>query len=98
MKRVASDITVINTETGKENSTTFIKPTTSRLYTEEALLTDTLVRGQLYSRPPSQNPVFLNSHTNSAFLHSRKRPAPGTGTFFALREFPLTRASTVQAI
>ena len=37
MKRVASDITVINTETGKENSTTFIKPTTSRLYTEEVL-------------------------------------------------------------
>ena len=29
--------------------------------------------GQLYLRPPSQNPVFLNSHTNSVFFHSRKR-------------------------
>ena len=67
MKRAASDITVINTATRKQNSTTFIKPTTSRLYTGEALLTDTLVRGQLYSRLPSQNSVFLNSHTNSVF-------------------------------
>ena len=32
-------------------------------------LTDTLVSGLLYLRPPSQNPVFLNSHTNSVFLH-----------------------------
>ena len=94
MKRVA----VINTATRKQNSTTFIKPATSRLYTEEALLTDTLVRGQLQSRPPSQNPVFLNSHTNSVFLHSRKRAAPGTGTFFASRGCLLTRASTAEAI
>ena len=26
---------------------------------------DTLISGQLYLRPPSQNPIFLNSHTNS---------------------------------
>ena len=47
----------------------------------EALLMDTLVSGQLYLRPPSQNPVLLNSHTNFLFLHSRKRPAPVTDTF-----------------
>ncbi len=34
-----------------------------------ALLTDTLVSGQLYLRPPCLKPHF-NSHTNSAFLHS----------------------------
>ena len=33
----------------------------------EALLTETLVSGQLYLRPPSRNPVFRNSHTNSVF-------------------------------
>ena len=38
-------------------------------------LTDTLVSGQVYLRPLKQNPVFLRSHTNSVFLHSRKRPA-----------------------
>ena len=31
-------------------------------------------------RPPSQNPVFLNPHTNSVFLDSRKRTAPVTDT------------------
>ena len=46
--------------------------------TVEALLTDTLVTGKLYFRPPSQNTVFLKSHTNSVFLHFRKRPAPVT--------------------
>ena len=30
-------------------------------------------------------PVFLNSHTNSIFLHSRKRPASITDNFFAFR-------------
>ena len=30
-------------------------------------------------------PLFLNSHTNSVFLHSRKRPASITDNFFALR-------------
>ena len=30
-------------------------------------------------------PIFLNSHTNSVFLHSRKRPASITDNFFALR-------------
>ena len=37
--------------------------------TVEALLTDTLVSGQFYIRTPSQNPVFLNAHTTSVFLH-----------------------------
>ena len=52
----------------------------------EALLTDTPVSGQAYLRPPSQKPVFLNSHTNSVSLHSDKRPAPVTDIFFASRE------------
>ena len=43
--------------------------------TVEALLTDTLVSGQLYLRPPCLNPRF-HSHTNSVFLHSRKRTFP----------------------
>ena len=43
--------------------------------TVEALLTDTLVSGQLYLRPPCLKPRF-NSHTNSVFLHSRKRTFP----------------------
>ena len=63
--------------------------------TVEALLTDTLVSGKLYLRPPSQKPDYFNSHTNSVFLHSRKRPTPVTDTFFASRGCPLTRASTV---
>ena len=63
--------------------------------TVEALLTDTLVSGQLYLQPPSQNPVLLNPHTNSVFSRSRKRPAPVTDTFLAPRGCPLTRASTV---
>ena len=63
--------------------------------TVKALLTDTLISGQLYLRPPSQNPVFLNSHTNSVFSHSCKRPALVMDTFFASRWCPLTRASTV---
>ena len=35
---------------------------------EETLLTAILVSGQLYLRPPSQKPDFLNSYTNSAFF------------------------------
>ena len=38
--------------------------------------------------------LFQLSH-NSVFLHSRKRPAPVTDTFFASGGCPLTRASTV---
>ena len=49
--------------------------------TIKAPLTDTLASGQLYLQPPSQNPVLLNSRTNSVFSHSRKRPAPVTDTF-----------------
>ena len=72
-------------------------PATSRLCVQSKLgpLTDTLVSGQLYLRPPSQSPDLLNSHTNSVFSHSRKRPAPVTDTFFAPRGCPLMRASTV---
>jgi len=44
---------------------------------------------------PSQNSLFLPSYTNSVFLHSRKRPAPATDTFFTSWVCPLTRASTV---
>ena len=68
------------------------------ILTESDKLTDTLVSGQLYSRPPCQNPVLLSYHTNSVFSHSRKRPAPVTDTLFAARECPLTRASTVKTI
>ena len=62
--------------------------------TVKALPTDTLISGQLYLRPPSQNPVFLNSYTNSVFSHSRKRPALVMDTFLRpdgvrLRELPL---------
>ena len=63
----------------------------------EALLTDTLVSGQLYWRPPLQSPVFPNSHTNFVFEQSRKRSDPVTDTFFACRGCPLTRAYTVAA-
>ena len=52
--------------------------------------------GQLYLRPPLQNPVLLNSHTNSVFSHSRKRPAPVTNTFFGTRGCPFTRAFTAK--
>ena len=37
-----------------------------QINTVEALLTDTLLSGQLYQRLPSHFPVFLNSDTNSA--------------------------------
>ena len=53
------------------------------------------LKGQLYLRPPSQNPVFLNSYTFSVFFHSHKRPAPVMDTFFSSRGFPRTRPSTV---
>ena len=45
------------------------------LSTVEALVTDTLVSGQLYLWPPCLKPRF-NSHTDSVFLHSRKRTFP----------------------
>lgn len=41
---------------------------------------------------------FLNSHTSSAFLHSREWPASVTDTFFASRGCPLSRTSTVLRI
>ena len=71
-----------------------------RLYsnTAEALLTDTLESGKLYIRPPSQNPDYFNSRTNSVFLHSLKRPALVTDTFFASQGCPLTRAFTVNVL
>ena len=59
--------------------------------TVEALLLNTPISGQLYFRPPLQNPVLLNSHTNSVFLHSHKRPAPVTDTFFTSQGCPLTK-------
>ena len=68
-------------------------------HTVEAFLTNTLVSGQLfYLRMPSQDPVFLNSDTNSIFLHSPKRPAPLKGTFYVSWACPLTRASTVYSL
>ena len=51
--------------------------------TVEAPLMDTLLSGQRYLRPSTQNPDLFNSHTNSVFSHSRKRPALVTDTFFA---------------
>ena len=65
------------------------------LSTVEALLMDTLVSGELYLQPPSQNIVFLDSHTNSVFLYSSKWPAPVMDTFFAFGRCPLKRASSV---
>ena len=65
--------------------------------TVEALLTDSLVSGKLYLGPPPQNAVFLNSHTNSVFIHLCKLPASVTDTFFASRGCRLTRASTLAA-
>ena len=38
-----------------------------------------------------QEPVFLNSHTNTVFLQSLERPAAVTDTFFASRGCLLTR-------
>ena len=59
---------------------------------------DTLVSGQLLLQPPSENPVFLHSYTNSAFLHSRKRPVTVTKILSVSRAYPLTRASIVSLI
>ena len=36
------------------------------------LLTNTVVCRQLYLQSPAQDPIFLNSFTNSVFLHSHK--------------------------
>ena len=64
--------------------------------TVKAFPPDTLVSG---TDPPNdrlhKTPFFLISHTNSVFLHFRKRPALATDTFFTSRECPLTRASTM---
>ena len=51
------------------------------LTTVEALLTNALENWQLYLRAAFTKPRFFNSHKNSVFLHSRKRPAH--------RHFPL---------
>ena len=56
---------------------------------------DTLVSRQLFLKTPPRNPVFLNSHTNSVFLHSLKRPAAVTDTIFVSRGRPNSRAFTV---
>ena len=48
-------------------------------------------RTSLLTGPPSQNLIFLNSHTKSEFLHSRKRSAPVSDTFFAYQGCPFTR-------
>lgn len=69
-----------------------------KVSTVQALLIDTLVSGQLLLRPPSENPVFLNSYTNSAFLHSRKRPVTVTKILSVSGAYPLTRASIVSLI
>ena len=55
----------------------------------------TSVSGQLCLQPPSQNPFFLNPHTNSVFLHSHKQPAPFTDIFFASQGCLHTRSTTV---
>jgi len=56
-----------------------------KINTVEALLTGTPISGQLNLWPPSQNPVFLNSHSNYVFLHPRKQPASLTDTFFTFK-------------
>lgn len=45
---------------------------TTRFIRVKLTTVEALVSEQLYLRPPSQDPFFLNSHTNSVFLHSRK--------------------------
>lgn len=67
---------------GGTNQEHFKREPTLIIITAVALLTDTLESGQLYLRLPTQNPVFLNSHKISIFLHPRKRPALVTDTFF----------------
>ena len=66
-----------------------------KVSTVQALVTDTLVRGQLLLRPPSEYPVFLNSHTDSVLVYSRKRPVALTEILSASSGCPLTRVSTV---
>ena len=59
-----------------KNSVFLWRPFVSLIFiTVEALLTDTLVIGQLYLRVPCLEPRF-KSYTNSVFLHSRKRTFP----------------------
>ena len=64
-------------------------------YSTVEAVTETLVSGQLYLRPSSQNSRFTQLPYKIFFLHSRKRPAPGTNTFFAAQGCPLKRSSTV---
>ena len=66
----------------REECTAFALQTAKLLCTVEALLTDGLISGRLYLLPPLQNPVSLNCHTNSVFLHPRKQPARVMDTFF----------------
>ena len=58
---------------------------------------DTLVSGQLYWRPPSQSPVFPNSHANFVFEESRKGSDTVMDTFSVCRGCPLRRGYTVAA-
>ena len=69
-----------------------------KVSTVQALLIDTLVSGQLLLRPPSENPVFLNSYTKSAFLHSCKRPVTVAKILSVSWAYPLTRASIASLI
>ena len=64
--------------------------------TVEALLADTLKGGRLYLRPPSQNPVFLNFHTNSVFLRYRKRSARVTDSY--LVSWGCTQVTTASTV
>lgn len=65
-----------------------------KFVTVEALLMDILVSGHLYLLPPSQNPVFLNSHTNSFYIVVSSQ-LQSMETFSASRGCLLMRASTV---
>ena len=60
----------------------------------EVLQTDTLVSGQLYLRPYSQNPVSLNSQTQTLYFYIPVSSQLQLQTpFFESRGCPLMRAS-----
>ena len=62
----------------------------------EVLQTDTLVSGQLYLRPYSQNPVSLNSRTQTLYFYIPVSSQLQLQTpFFESRVCPYMRASTV---
>ena len=63
------------------------------LYTVKALWADTHKRTALLTAALAKL-HFTLAHTNSAFTHSRKRPAPVADTFSASRGCSLTGAST----